>query len=503
MSSAGIPPTGDLPEGLDLPPEDSGSSPPPPTSPRRRGNASVALRRGEGDQGEAASLDPATKSLADALRVTFRLLQAAMVVLVVLYLLSGFQTVKESEKGIRLLFGRVVASNLPPGFQFSLPAPFGQLVKVQTGLQTEEIKNQFFPHLSEPEERMLVDKDKGVSSLAGGSDSLDPDADGQLLTADGNIAHARWSVTYQRVEAAKNAQNINPDNEAEIVEAAACRGIVQAAASLPIDDLLKKQSDSSAQSGLSKVETIARDVAQKALDEMESGIQITSLTMNVVMPPRNVMKAFQDVAAATTQAGKALEEARNYRNDKLTEAAGTAASTLLTLIDRYDHELAQSQRDRAAQTLDTIDKVMQRQPVQIEGAGGEGADATRVSGDVSRIIDDATQYRTSVVNRAKSSADLFEAKRTLFKSNPLVMIYNDWADAYSTFLGADTTQAIYLPPDVARQVLLINKDPAVARDIEQKLIRAENEKAQKARELQRNRARFEERMNAESRTREQ
>lgn len=497
MSSAGLPPSSDLPEGLDPPPGNGG--PPEPAPQRRRGNASVTLRRAEGEQGEIASLDPATKSLADALRVTFRLLQVGMVILVVLYLLSGFQSVKESERGIRLRFGRVVAANLPPGFQFSLPAPFGDLVKVQTGLQTQEIKTQFFPHLSEAEEKMLLDKDKSASSLAGGSDSLDPDADGQLLTADGNIAHARWSVYYQRVEAAKNARNIDPATERKIVEAAACRGIVQAAASLRIDDLLKKQSDSSGQAGQSKVETIAREVAQKALDEMDSGIQIAQLTMDVVMPPRNVMKAFQDVAAATTQAGKALDEARSYRNDKLTEAAGAAAPLLLTLIDRYDQELARAQTDRAAETLDTISKIMRREPVRVEG----GPDATRIAGDVSRIIDDAKQYRTSVVNRAKSSADLFEAKRTLFESNPLVMIYNDWADAYSTFLGADTTQAIYLPPDAVRQVLLINKDPAVARDIEQKLIRAENEKAQKARELQRNRARFEERINAESRTREQ
>lgn len=497
MSSAGLPPPSDLPEGLDLPSEDGQALATLPG--RRRGNASVALRRRDDERGDVASLDPATKSLADALRITFRLLQAAMVILVVLYALSGFQSVKESEKGIRLVFGRIVANNLPPGFQFSLPAPIGELVKVQTGLQTEEINKQFFPRLTEAEEKMLVDKDKGVASLAGGSDALDPDADGQLLTADGNIAHARWSVTYQRVEAGKNAANIDPDSEGRIVHAAACRGIVQAAASLPIDDLLKKQSDLSSQAGLSKVETIARDVAQKALDQMDSGIQITQLTMNVVMPPRYVMSAFQDVAAATTQAGKLLEDAQNYRNNKLTEVAGQAAPVLLTLIDRYDRELATGQQVTADQTLATIAGIMQGQDAQIEA----GSAPRLVSGEVSQIIDDARQYRTSVVNRAKSSADLFEAKRTLFQSNPLVMINNDWADAFGQFLAADTVQAIYLPPDVARQVLLINKDPALARAIEQKMRQAENAKAQEERQLQRNRARFEERMDAESRTRNQ
>jgi len=163
--------------------------------------ASVTLRQ-RGDAGDdSGSLDPATKSLGDALRITFRLLQAAMIVLLGLYLLSGFQSVKESERGMRLVLGRISAKDLPPGPQFSFPAPFGEMMKVQTGLQTEDIDKQFFPRLTEGEEKLLIDKEKGAAALAGGGDSLDPDADGHLITADGNIAHARWSLTWQRADA--------------------------------------------------------------------------------------------------------------------------------------------------------------------------------------------------------------------------------------------------------------------------------------------------------------
>jgi hypothetical protein len=94
----------DLPEGLDAAVGNGADASAAGAARRRGGPASVTIRRrddGDGLDG-APSLDPATKSLADALRITYRLLQASMVVLIGLYVLSGFQSVKESERGIRL-----------------------------------------------------------------------------------------------------------------------------------------------------------------------------------------------------------------------------------------------------------------------------------------------------------------------------------------------------------------------------------------------------------------
>lgn len=494
----------DLPEGLDLSGINGAESSVATTGRRRAGAASVTIRRRDDDDRDGGpSLDPATKSLADALKITYRLLQAAMVVLIGLYVLSGFQSVKESERGIRLTMGRLSARDLPPGFQFSLPAPFGELVKVQTGLQTQEIDKQFFPRLSEHEEKMMVDKDKGTSALAGGTDSLDPDADGHLLTADGNIAHARWSVTYQRSDAGLNASNIDPDSERQIVAAAASRGVVRAAASLTIDDLLRKQVDTSQSSvSSSRIETLARDAAQAALDQIESGIQITDLTMTVAIPPRFVMASFDRVSGAQSQAAKLIETARTERNDKLTQAAGEAAPLLLDMIDDYEAELTRIQQgagdpSKAAAALDTIDRVLQREEVAIDGQPAR----VRVSGKVSQIIDDARQYRTSVVNLASGDFQVFKAKKELFDSNPLVMITSDWTQAFTGVLNNEAVQSVFLPEDLARQVLLINRDPRIVRSLEELANRREAEAAQQQRILDRDRKRFTDRMDSQGRQR--
>ena len=115
----------------DPPPVGGGGSPPPGAGPARHRPASVVLR----EEGESVSalMDPANRSLADALKITFRLLQAAMVVLFGLFAFSGLQEVREGESGLRLMFGRLVESDVPPGIRFALPPPVGEIVRVTTG----------------------------------------------------------------------------------------------------------------------------------------------------------------------------------------------------------------------------------------------------------------------------------------------------------------------------------------------------------------------------------
>lgn len=502
MSSSGSRP--DLPEGLDLPADDGQAV--AVAARRRPGGASVQIRGGAPAaaraEAEGPSFDPATKSLGDALRISFRILQASMVVLVILYILSGFRSVEESERGIRLLFGQVQARDLPAGFQFSWPQPFGDLVKVKISPQTQELNSAFFPRLSETEEKALTDKDKGAQSLAdGGSDALDPDADGQLLTADGNIVHARWTVIYQITDAARTEQNIDPDALRKIVSAAAAQGVVHAAATLNIDDILKKQVDTSADAsaGTSLIEVRARDRAQAALDKAESGIQITQLVMNTVIPPRRVMRQFEEVQAAQSRKSKAVEDARTSRVDKLTTTAGAAATLLIDLIERYETQLVTGDRAAAQKTLEVIDKVFQREPVEFDGRTID----TFAAGEVAAIIDDARQYRSSAVSQAKADAAYFEAKQALFNSNPLVMVHGDWAGALQAFLGRENVQAIWLPPGLERHVLQINRDPAITAKQEEQRNLKQAEEAQKKRLLEMERQRFERRTDTESRQRTQ
>lgn len=454
----------------------------------RRAGASVSLRDAgvEGAPTMEALMDPATKSLGDALKITFRLLQFSIVVLVALYVLSGGQSVNESERGVRVVLGKIVASDLPPGFHLSWPEPIGELVKVPTGEERREINKPFWPNITESEETAIAGKE-GVQSLAaGGSDSLDPDADGHLLTADGNIVHARWTVTYRRreAEAAQNLKNIDPAFEDKIVLAMVRRAIVKAAASVTIDELLKNQTDPAIKRANPRaVETLARDAAQESLDAIEAGIQIQQLTLNQRIPPRRVMSAFNQVQSAQSDAKKAIEEAKQQARNTMLSVAGIGAEVIVKQIDRYEALLNEGKPAEAGAQLTAIDSLLNNQTTKI----GEIEIVPTTFGHVSQLLSEAREYRSTLVNRTKSDVTAFNAKREAFRSNPLVMIESDWRSALQEFLRRDSVQTWVLPPSgqLSNIVLMLNRDPLIAREQEQKRNEREALKLEEDRKIRR------------------
>lgn len=452
---------------------------------RRKRAASVTLRQGEGQRVQSVGdlMDPANKSLADALRIAYRLLQASIVVMLVLFALSGIQQVGASEVGMRVTLGKIVGRNLPQGLAFSWPQPFGDVLKVKRTDELVEVKKAFFPGLSKTEEDTLNDPAKRQQGLAdGGRDFLDPDSDGALLTADGFMVHTRWQVTYRRKDGtdgpttleriASDAQEEKDreSTERQIVTAAIRRGVVLAASSMTVDEVLYDQSENKA---FRRVDVVAKEEAQKLLNQMNIGIELQQFKKVDQIPPRFVIKSFNDVQSAQARAGAERTDAQAAAQQKLAQAAGEGAPVILSQIDMYESQLAAGKTAEADATLARIHALMQRQTVTIDG---KEVHAT-VSGDVSRRLSDATQYRTSVVSRARSDASAYTAKLAAFRANPQVFLSGEWTDAYTTFSRTETLQTMLLPPGLERLVLRINKDPEVDKDVKMKLAAKEAEDA--------------------------
>src|ERR1043165_2421282 len=78
-------------------------------SPRRAASARFIVDTQVGSEAAMRdAMDPANQSLAEALRLSFRVLQAVILVLIVLFLASGFQTVQEGQSGVRTVWGKIV-----------------------------------------------------------------------------------------------------------------------------------------------------------------------------------------------------------------------------------------------------------------------------------------------------------------------------------------------------------------------------------------------------------
>lgn len=429
---------------------------------------SVDLRRGADAAGAESLMDPAAKSLADALRITYRLLQLAMVVLIALFALSGFKSVNQGERAIRLLFGARSGGELDPGFHMSAPHPFGELITVQTAapLIALDGPSAFWPSLAAEEQKL------SVAELAGGGrDALDPVTDGSLITSDGFIAHVKATVKYRRESPTMFVKNLDPDSETDLVKAAAKRGIVRAAASMTMDQLLSNQG----------VETIAKAVAQQTLDDLQTGLYIEQFSVGPGMPPRHVANNYNLPQSAESERAKSIQDAQAERAKVLNAAAGEAADALLVQIDRYAEQLRLGDKGAAERTQGVIDRLLVGEPVEVDGQTAN----PQVFGRVKQLLQQADLDRKFVKFSAETDAARFKVIRRSYAANPSVVLTGEWTGAYRKFLERDSVQMQVLPPGIKSLILMVNKDPQISKEQYEKYWQKKNlENLQKARQQQ-------------------
>jgi membrane protease subunit HflK len=423
--------------------------------PRR--SASVTLRA---DGAGASQLDPANQSLADALSLVFRILQLGMIVLIVAFVASGFSSVAENEKGIKLLFGRQTGRDLPPGPYFSAPLPLGELVKIKTGQEGLEIDDTYWQQMDATTKKLSIQ-----DAARMGKPSLKPGEDGSLLTGDSNLAHTQWSVRYHRENASEYAQNILPDAEKDIVQSAVERGIVQAVAQVTIDDLLKQAGNDQG-----SIATRAKELAQQSLDSIHSGLKIEQVALKEKSPPFNVYSAFTNVQSAEQNAGAAREKAQSDARNDLSAAAGLAYEPLIKLIDQYEQAVTRGDAAAQGEVMGKIHAVFQGQEIKI---GDQSFRAHLVAGQVTQIMNDAEQYRLSVQSQRQAELTTFRGKLAQFKSNPDLVIKREWADAMGVFLNRPLVEIFNLPAGQVAE-LWLNRDPEFERSAREAARRKKN-----------------------------
>lgn len=467
-------PDGDSDGGPDLTPEQSVET---PAAPRRAG--SMTLRDPGAGGLDAAGLDPANQSLADALNVIYKLVILAMIALAALWVLSGFRVVNEGSRGVRVLFGRIQDSNLEPGFRWSAPFPFGELVSVDQGYREVPLQREFWFYVPEGADP-APEKNSPTPSL-----NPDQGGAGSVLTKDGNIAHTRWRVSFTRQGVSDFAANVNPAFEENLVKTASMRGIVQATAMVTIDTLLKQ----GGQDGTSAVAEQARIIAQEILDRSETGIQIQQFILDSAIPPLFVRSDFAAVQSAVAKANEQRESAESDAQRTLNEVAGDAAPVLLELIDQYELALVQGKVEQSDQILAQIDAVLlsgREAPGTIAGDGPR----VRTSGLAAQLLDEANLYRSQVVSQGQGDLAVFLAKKEQFEANPALMVKREWTDAYTAFLSQPSVEVMLFPNGTDLINVLINRDPNIERQQDQARRQREAEVARQKRLDELNAVRF-------------
>jgi membrane protease subunit HflK len=407
-------------------------------------------------------MDAANQSLADALRITYGFLQFGMIILLILFVFSGFQKINEGEQGIAVFLGKPSRAQLEPGAHLTWPYPIGELIRVGGGTVEVPLARIFMPNApgANSEDSLLdlpIDRFSGVGRL-------NPLRDGSLITADLNIAHAQWTVNYHRSNHLRFVENILPEQEISVIVIAVRRGVVRTMAETPIDDLLKKSAETMAAQ--------VKEIAQETLDGLESGITIDRVVLVRKTPPLALLDQFASVQSAAQNAGKEREDALLQQDQWLNEVAGRSADILIEMINEYERLIELNLSDEAATLLETIDIALSGGEVEYNGVNTSAL----VSGEVSEILNAAQSKASSRVSQAIADLEQFNAKQAQFEANPILMVVRDWSSAMTAFLEKDFVTTMYLPENVDVE-LLINNDPDIERERDRIRKREESLKA--------------------------
>ncbi len=226
----------------------------------------------------------------------FKMAPAVVVIILILWLMSGVYFVAPDELGVVKRFGEAVRTTMA-GPHYHLPTPIETVLKPKV-TEVKRIEIGF---------RTVGDRQVG-RNRAVPSESL-------MLTKAENIVNLTFIVQYKIKDPVKYLFNVSdiPKTVKDAAEAA-MRGTVGKS---DIDDILT--------TGKYQVQQDTKVNLQKILDDYDAGLHIVAVQLQDAHPPDQVMAAFKDVASAKEDKSKLTNDAHGYRNDILPKAKGKAS----------------------------------------------------------------------------------------------------------------------------------------------------------------------------------
>jgi HflK protein len=266
-----------------------------------------------------------------------------------LWLGSGLFTITPGEVGMRLRFGRIVASDLEPGLHFRWPWPFESHRVIEQNL-ARRLEFGLPPELSREEAtraqlrgRLSFGSNPAPEQVASGvwfQKETTP-GDSFLLTGDGNLIDLRSTAQYRVNDAFAFAYHI-AEPEA-LVSSTILAALRAAVATRAIDAVYTTARE--------EIERETRATAQSMLDRYRAGIEILSVNLLYDHPPDEVHDSFRDVASALEDRLRTINLANVFAVEKINQARGEAAAMTERALAFKDQRIAGAQADADAFAL--------------------------------------------------------------------------------------------------------------------------------------------------------
>jgi membrane protease subunit HflK len=257
------------------------------------------------------AVDAGSQALAEALGSSFAIVKIVMLLMVVLFLGSGFFQVGPSEKAVILRFGRPVGEGkgvlLGPGLHWSFPYPIDEVVKIPI-TEIQKVTSTTGWYFTTPEQEL-----SGEELPAG--PSLNPAIDGYAITADRNIVHTRATLNYHIENPI--AYIFNFASASNAIQNTLNQALLSTAAKFNVDDILTRDAAGFQDAVLARVSDLTE---QDQLGIVIDNCQVFSVA------PRQLKDVFDRVTIAQQNQSKQIYDANTYRDKTLLNAAAQASA---------------------------------------------------------------------------------------------------------------------------------------------------------------------------------
>jgi modulator of FtsH protease HflK len=241
-----------------------------------------------------------------------------VLILLAVWLASGFYIVDASNKGIVVRFGKYLEST-DPGLRWHLPWPIEAVDVVNVSqVRTVEVGYRNSVKSKVPQESLM-------------------------LTDDENIIDIQFAVQYTVKDPKAYLFNNRAPDEA----------VLQSAETAIRQMVGKNKMDYVLYEGRADIANSASKLMQAILDRYQTGINVSTVTMQNAQPPEQVQAAFDDAVKAGQDRERQKSEGEAYANDVIPRARG-AALRLLAEANGYQQRVianAEGEASRFKQVL--------------------------------------------------------------------------------------------------------------------------------------------------------
>jgi len=281
----------------------------------------------------AAPEDAGSQALAEALRSSFAIVKFVMVLLVAIFIGSGFFQVGPAQKAVILRFGKPLgqgpAALLGPGLHWSFPYPIDEVVKIPIS-EIQKVASTIGWYAVTPEQELS-------GNLPPPGPSLVPGVDGYVITGDRNIIHVRATLYYQVDNPIRYVFDFTSASNS--VQNALNNAVLETAARFKVDDILY--------SDIAGFQDAVEQRVSDLVDREQLGITVKQCSVDRT-PPRQLKEIFDQVTEARQNQIKVLDDAHSTENQVTNSAEAQGAAILSEAIYARSNYIAAVQADAKA-----------------------------------------------------------------------------------------------------------------------------------------------------------